>query len=713
MKKTRDCGDKIIRAVGKNRGREKPLFSIVTPSFNQARYLEETIRSVLAQPRSLFEYFVFDGGSTDGSVDILEKYSSEIDYWVAEPDRGQSHAINKGLARARGLFFYYLNSDDLLLPGALERVAKAVSEYPETDVFYGKVHHIDEEGGVLKYIPHRVEVFELERVAWGSPFVAQQGVFVRTEFLRRAGGFREDLHCVMDTECWIRLGLRGARWRFLDEFLGAFRIYGAAKSYRWIPRMTAERGRVLEEHGKNPEAPWKPQHRRISAGLYFAAALGYLRNNEPEEAARWGKESLRLGFSRARFLHETALAAALADCSDKSKLGLEFVRTLGETADYRENLFSTITRYCDAEKKLEEGVRRCQRKRRGRSGREGLLEDIKNFYRLCWDVQKCLAPALALPLNSFWNVISGELLERKRNALYGGAARETEESVCKASDSEGDRATCGLKEEGGLAVVLGGGPSRFLFERWRTETGGADLTISAIAADGCGAAKEVDYVVLASAPAPLPASLRLPALLDPARPPRLDDLPRLGRACPGVWDGIPVASWGLNLSFAAACAAASGIDSILFFGVDRLLLDASSLSLILCRRRLRQLRDALGVKMFFAFPRRRGPLPVEEWMNVVEPEECPRPTGRKFGIGEKFWNRRPAEGGAFERWFEEYRSKAQVGEDGVERFRLFRKNVEGKIEGWAGSFVGNGVGKGSGGKKETEASSSRPAGSRW
>ena len=126
-----------------------PKISIVTPSLNQAKFLEKTIQSVLAQNYSDLEYIIIDGGSTDGSVEIIKKYQDKIAYWVSEKDRGQSHGINKGFALATGDIFAWLNSDDTYMPGALHTVAEYFSKDSDLDFLYGDVNLINEKSIIL------------------------------------------------------------------------------------------------------------------------------------------------------------------------------------------------------------------------------------------------------------------------------------------------------------------------------------------------------------------------------------------------------------------------------------------------------------------------------------------------------------------------------------------------------------------------------------
>src|SRR5437016_13220935 len=136
-----------------------PLVSIVTPAYNQRRFLRRTIDSVLNQDYPRIEYFVFDGGSTDQSVDILQSYGARF-FWVSQRDHGQSDAINQGLQRARGDILAYLNSDDILLPGAISKVVEHFRGHPDWDLLYGNAHTIDEDDRVLGEYPTAPSDFE-------------------------------------------------------------------------------------------------------------------------------------------------------------------------------------------------------------------------------------------------------------------------------------------------------------------------------------------------------------------------------------------------------------------------------------------------------------------------------------------------------------------------------------------------------------------------
>ena len=211
--------------------------SIVTPSFNQAAYLDKTLRSVLGQRDLVHEYFVLDGGSDDGSADVIKKYESRLDYWVSEPDRGQCDAIHRGFARATGDVLYWINSDDVLLPGALEHVHAAFDAEPDLDVVTGWGVAIDGDDRIVKMRrrPH-------DSPRWASlgyVRVHQPCCFFRRRLYEQVGGLDHELHCVLDTELWYRMFRAGSRWGGVDRYLAAYRLHSEAKSdwLEWDPAL--------------------------------------------------------------------------------------------------------------------------------------------------------------------------------------------------------------------------------------------------------------------------------------------------------------------------------------------------------------------------------------------------------------------------------------------------------------------------------------------
>lgn len=205
-----------------------PTVSIVTPSYGQAGFIAQTMDSVLNQGYPKLEYFVQDGGSDDGTVDILERYAPRLSGWESAPDNGQSQAINLGFAKTHGEIMAWLNSDDLLMPGTLFHVAAYFARHPEVDVVYGHRILIDEEGREIgRWILPRHDDAVL---AWAD-FIPQETLFWRRRIWERAGGcIDETFRFAMDWDLLLRFRNAGARMKRLPCFLGAFRIHGAQKT---------------------------------------------------------------------------------------------------------------------------------------------------------------------------------------------------------------------------------------------------------------------------------------------------------------------------------------------------------------------------------------------------------------------------------------------------------------------------------------------------
>jgi glycosyltransferase involved in cell wall biosynthesis len=226
--------------------------TVVTPSYNQARYLEETLRSVLSQRDQIHEYFVLDGGSTDGSADIIRKYAESsgggIDYWHSQKDKGQSDAIHQGFTRATGDYIAWLNSDDVYLPGALRLVRETLERNPNWDALTGYHLRIDADSRILTQ--HRIPGESHAQVKWGIHHTAQQTCFFRKSLYDRVGGLDFSLHCSMDTELWLRMFHAGSVWGHIPEYLAAFRLHETAKGSSWLKRYAEERVIV---HGRWPQ----------------------------------------------------------------------------------------------------------------------------------------------------------------------------------------------------------------------------------------------------------------------------------------------------------------------------------------------------------------------------------------------------------------------------------------------------------------------------
>jgi glycosyltransferase involved in cell wall biosynthesis len=241
-----------------------PRISIVTPSFNHAAYLEEAIRSVLLQGYPNLEYFVVDGGSTDDSAAIIEKYRPWLTHAVSEVDRGQSHAINKGLARCTGEITNWLCSDDLLLPGALQAVARHFMADPSADIVVGGCRQIRVKEN-NRIIDHPAYPWRLKSMPVGVP-VTQPSCFYRSRLLSRPGPIDESFLYQMDVELWNFFDSRGARWKLVDEYLSIDRFTGDNKTATAGDAIALEAKRIYERYARHalPLTFW---HRAIGYPL--------------------------------------------------------------------------------------------------------------------------------------------------------------------------------------------------------------------------------------------------------------------------------------------------------------------------------------------------------------------------------------------------------------------------------------------------------------
>jgi glycosyltransferase involved in cell wall biosynthesis len=214
-----------------------PSISIVTPSFNQASYIKETIQSVLTQEYPYLEYFVIDGGSTDGTLDILRQYDQQLN-WASEPDEGQTQAINKGFRKSTGEIVAWLNSDDLYLPGALHSVADFFSRHPDVDVVYGDYLLVDRQSKVL--LRKREIPFDYNILLHGLNYISQPATFFKQSLFDRVGYPDESLHYGMDWEYWLRIASSGGKFVHLPRYLAAARWHAQAKTLLAPPRMHSE-----------------------------------------------------------------------------------------------------------------------------------------------------------------------------------------------------------------------------------------------------------------------------------------------------------------------------------------------------------------------------------------------------------------------------------------------------------------------------------------
>jgi glycosyltransferase involved in cell wall biosynthesis len=206
-----------------------PIVTIVTPSYNQARFLEETILSVLAQDYPNIEYLIIDGGSTDGSVEIIRKYGHRLAYWVSEPDQGQSHAINKGLQRANGEILAWLNSDDVCCPGAVRAVVDFFGSHPGVALVYGRADLIDFDGVVVHQIPW--QDFDVPACIGRHRYpIPQPAAFFRRETILQVGLLDQRLHYCLDWDYWIRIAMAGLKISTIPQTLARCRLHHDSKT---------------------------------------------------------------------------------------------------------------------------------------------------------------------------------------------------------------------------------------------------------------------------------------------------------------------------------------------------------------------------------------------------------------------------------------------------------------------------------------------------
>jgi GT2 family glycosyltransferase len=261
-----------------------PLVSIITPSFNQAAYLEQTLLSVLEQDYPQIEYWVMDGGSTDGSPAIIEKFSSRLSGWVSEKDRGQADAINQGFGRSTGEIIGWLNSDDLYLPGAIQTAVQALQADPGLAMVYGDVRSIDSVG----------KVFNVMRYGeWGLAdlmafnIIGQPGVFMRRSMLEKTGYLDLNFHFLLDHQLWLRLAQQGGM-KHIPQELAAARFHADAKNVAQAARFGQEAFAILDWMQTQPglQALYAANRRRIQAGAHRINARYLLDGGQAAPALR-------------------------------------------------------------------------------------------------------------------------------------------------------------------------------------------------------------------------------------------------------------------------------------------------------------------------------------------------------------------------------------------------------------------------------------------
>jgi glycosyltransferase involved in cell wall biosynthesis len=218
------------------------MVSIVTPSYNQAAFLEQTLRSVLDQDYPKIEYLVADGASSDGSVELIKKYQDRLAWWVSEPDSGQADGINKGLRHARGEIVAWVNSDDYYLPGAISAAVKALQANPQAGMVYADAQAVDGNGQVTNLM--KGAQWTLEDLM-SFRIICQPTVFMRRSILEQAGTLDLAYHFLLDHQLWLRIAAL-APLKYIPQTWAAARFHGAAKNVAQAARFGEEAYRILE-----------------------------------------------------------------------------------------------------------------------------------------------------------------------------------------------------------------------------------------------------------------------------------------------------------------------------------------------------------------------------------------------------------------------------------------------------------------------------------
>jgi len=231
---------------------KKPLVSIVTPSFNQSLYIEETIKSVFTQDYPRIEYIIIDGGSIDNTLEIVKKYEDRI-HWISEPDDGQADAVNKGFRMSQGEIVAWLNSDDTYCPGAIKTAVDYLLQHSDVCMIYGDGYEIDERGMVIRKFPY-TQRFDLNKLIYVSDYILQPTVFMRKKSLCELDLLDTSLTWCMDWDLWIRFGKR-YKVAYIPFFFGNSRIHSNTKTALGGFRRLQEIAYVMRKHGNKRFPP--------------------------------------------------------------------------------------------------------------------------------------------------------------------------------------------------------------------------------------------------------------------------------------------------------------------------------------------------------------------------------------------------------------------------------------------------------------------------
>lgn len=272
----------------------KPLISIVTPSFNQAKFLESSILSVLNQGYQNLEYIIVDGGSTDGSLEIIQKYENRLAWWVSEKDKGQADAFNKGLSHASGKYLGWLNSDDLYIENAISEAVDLLESNTDLAFVYGDVQSINQVGAITNIMRYSDwDLLDLMRFN----IIGQPGVFMRRDLVESVGGLDTSFHFLLDHHLWLKLASK-APIKYSDKLWAAARFHLEAKNIAQAEKFGQEAYRLVEWMEKNPDLNqlFIDHSNQIIAGAHRMDARYLLDGERYAESVKTYWQGMKLDF---------------------------------------------------------------------------------------------------------------------------------------------------------------------------------------------------------------------------------------------------------------------------------------------------------------------------------------------------------------------------------------------------------------------------------